>query len=337
MTAKFPVSISAVGLAVLLSACAKPSPESITVWTYRGDEVIEPLLQAFSAKTGIPVEYEVLGGDGVVEALMAGPESPPDLVLAVDVLRLDQLKRAGLLRPLPERVTADVPGSLHDPEMHWTGISWRARAIFRRTDDPSAADFSGLAELARSNQLCVRQGAHVYNRGLLAWLIGRWGEDEALRWAEAVFDQRRAIDGGDRDQIRAVADGQCSVAIVNHYYALRFAHSEDPAERALMDGMSFGWSEPESPVMANISGIALPVGSANPAGGERLAEWLASLDGQQRYASSVFEFPAAWPDKDMVLAPGLEQLEIRIAEPWPSELAGFRAPAESWFEARDGD
>ncbi len=314
---------------------ATRAPENnkpLLVWSYRGGAVIEPLLDAFREQTGLAVEYRVLGGDSIVEALLEDGLEVPDLVLVVDALRLDTLKQAGKLRPLPEAAIADIDPKWRDAEGYWTGISWRARSVVRRADDTRATDADALPELARAGEFCVREGAHVYNRGWLAWLAANAGEPAATEWAETVFTHRVDVDGGDRDQIRAVADGRCSVALVNHYYLMRWAVSDDSEQQAITEGLVFGWPDPATPVAVNVSGIALPAGSRQTEAADRLATWMAGPEAQAIYAASVFEFPLGWPAEYHPLAPGLRELTLTPGPPWPASLPTYREAAESFFE-----
>ncbi|TVQ28888.1 MAG: hypothetical protein EA370_15970 [Wenzhouxiangella sp.] len=314
------------------AGAAAADEQTLMVWSYRGGPVIEPLLEAFTAQTGLAVEYRVLGGDGIVEAMLDDSQSLPDLVLVVDALRMDTLKQAGRLRPLPAGAVTEIAPKWRDGDGYWTGISWRARSVVRRADDHGPADLDALRQLAVDGQLCIREGAHVYNRGFLSWLNANLGEAAAMAWATAVFDNRAEVEGGDRDQIRAVAEGRCSAAVVNHYYLMRWAASEDPAERAIADGLVFGWPDPSIPVAVNVSAIALPSTGRPAEAADQLAIWLAGRDAQAMYAVSVFEFPLNWPAQQIPLAPGLDRLQLNPGTPWPAELPLYRKAAEAFFD-----
>lgn len=322
-------------LMLTLGVCAPQAwsdADPLRVWSYRGGEVIEPLLEAFTEQTGLAVEYRVLGGDGIVEALLAGGPEVPDLVLVVDALRLDKLKQAGTLRLLPNAAIADIDPKWRDADGYWTGISWRARSVVRRANDQRAADFDALLGLAEQGEFCVREGAHVYNLGWLAWLAANVGEQAATQWAEMAFAHRLDVIGGDRDQIRAVADGRCAVALVNHYYLMRWAASADPEQSAIAEGLVFGWPDQATAVAVNVSGIAMPAGGQQTEAADQLAIWMAGPEAQAMYAASVFEFPLVWPANESDLARGLEKLELRPGPPWPASLPTYRKVAESFFE-----
>lgn len=333
-------SIIAILLLPMATLCAggeKPaaanSSDVITFWTYRGDSVVEPLLEAFTRETGLAVDFRVLGGDGIVDAMLAGDEPPPDVVLMVDALRADRLKAAGLLRPLPADALVEIEAPWHDLDYHWSGIAWRARGIVRAKHDTDLVDFASLAELAQRGEVCMRPGDHIYNRSLLAWLMATMGDAAALDWMQTVMDHRVSVDGGDRDQILAVADGQCRVAVVNHYYLARWQASDDPEVRAAVAGLTFGWPDSDSPVMVNLSVVAQTAEGANPEGGEALARWLLGSDAQALYAAAVFEYPVT-PVAAERKAPGLAQLTLRAEPPWPAGLSVWREAAERFFDSQ---
>lgn len=312
---------------------AAPQPQPVRVWSYRPESVVLPVLQAFSAATGIPTEHRILPGDEILAVLpaTAGAERP-DLLLTVDALRFIQLAADGQLAPIDSGALAAVPETMRHPQALWAGISWRSRGIVQRRDTASDLDWTELPAIAAAGRLCVRPGAHVYNRSLLAWQILRLGEDNALAWAEAVHGAPTIVDGGDRDQILAVADGRCDAAIVNHYYLARMRLDQDPAMRAAAEQVLFGNPDQPLPMQANISGIALVSDSPNPDGGRALAAWMLDPANQGFYAQPVAEFPISWPGLDLALGAALDNFEaVQTPGPWPNELAPAIEAMEQFF------
>ncbi len=347
------------GLALVLNACGPASDSSapdettpigsdaaetvtapehapVTVWSYRPEPVVLPVLSAFTAATGIPTRHRIFPGDELLDALPAASDGErPDLVLTVDAIRFVALRANGQLRPMPAEALASVPAEFRDAEAHWAGISWRVRGLVQRADEAQELDWVDLPGVAAAGRLCVRPGAHVYNRSLLAWQLARFGQDEGLSWAEAVYGAPTVVSGGDRDQIRAVADGRCDVAIVNHYYLARMRLSEDDAERAAADLVLFGNPGQALAVQANISGIALVADSPNPTGGAALAAWMLDPANQGVYADPVAEFPISWPDHGLELGEILGAFEQVFPEaPWPAELSPAVERAEAFFAGR---
>jgi len=316
---------------------ASVAPGLVTVWSYRPETVVAPVLAAFTEATGIPTRHQILPGDEILAALPAtqAPERP-DLVLTVDTIRFEALKADGQLTPLPSSASAAVPPMLRDAESHWAGISWRVRGVVQRRDAASDLDWSDLPALAEAGRLCVRPGAHVYNRSLLAWQIPRLGEEEGLAWTEAVHGAPTVVNGGDRDQIMAVADGRCDVAIVNHYYLARMRLSEDASLREAGEQVLFGNPDQPLPLQPNISGIALVSNSPNPDGGLALARWMLDPANQGVYATPTAEFPASWPALDLALGEALDAFEaVQPEGPWPAELAPAIEAAERFFSATE--
>ncbi|MGY6553923.1 MAG: hypothetical protein ACXIUM_05310 [Wenzhouxiangella sp.] len=315
-----------------------PAPETlpVQVWSYRPESVLLPVLRAFTASTGIPTAHRILRGDEILDVLPAtrGPDRP-DLLLTVDALRFARLAGDGQLASIDADALVDVPATLRDPHGAWAAISWRARGIVQRRDEARDLDWSDLSALASQGRLCVRPGAHVYNRSLLAWQILRLGEDAALAWAEAVHGAPTVADGGDRDQIMAVADGRCDVAIVNHYYLARMRLDTDTVQREAADQVLFGNPNQPLAMQPNISGIALVSDSPNAPGGLALARWMLDPANQGVYANPVAEFPASWPTLDLDLGEALDAFEvIQLEGPWPTELAPAIEATEGFFEDR---
>ena len=317
-------------------AAAEPVA-NVRVWSYRPEPVVAPVLAAFTAATGIPTEHRILGGDEIQRVLpQTAAAERPDLVLTVDSLRFAQLDAAGLLTPIAANALAAVPETMRHSDGHWAGISWRVRGIVQRADEARDLDWTDLPEIAAAGRLCVRPGAHVYNRSLLAWQISRLSEEEALAWAEAIHGAPTLVDGGDRDQIMAVADGRCDVAIVNHYYLARMRVSNDEAMSEAAERVLFGNPDQPLAMQANISGIALVSDSPNPDGALALATWMLDPANQGVYANPVAEFPISWPGLNPGLGEALDAFEMVQPEgPWPSELAPSLETAERFFIGRD--
>lgn len=284
----------------------------VKVLSYRPAEVIEPLLARFTRETGVPTALDVRRGEGGVEYFLTPREGPPaDVILLVDAQRLDALAEKGVLRSLPPQAMRHVPETWRDPGGLWAGMGWRVRAVLQAQDGPYVGYRELLAELGEGKRVCVREGDHVYNRGLSAWLKQREGEDFARMWAARVHDKREPIPGGDRDQITAMANGLCDFAVVNHYYFARMAaEAEDAGLRERLARLRFG-PAPEhgaQPLYGNVSGVAVTRASANPRGADRLAGWLMSPENQAAYAEAVWEFPTAWPNGGAALAEKLRPL-----------------------------
>lgn len=349
----------AIGSALLLAACGPASdaqteavsmPEAdpghelarasetprVVVWSYRPEPVVLPVLAAFTEMTGIPTEHRILPGDEILEVLPRTPGSGrPDLLLTVDALRFVHLDADGQLAPIDPSALDAIPEHLRDAQGHWAGIAWRVRGLVQRRDEATDLDWTDLPAQAQAGRLCVRPGAHVYNRSLLAWQILRMGEEEALAWAGAIHGAPTLVNGGDRDQIMAVADGRCDVAIVNHYYLARMRLSHEASVREASEQVLFGNPDQPLAMQANVSAIALVADSPNPDGGLALATWMLDPANQGVYANPVAEFPISWPGLDLTLGDALEPFEsVQPEAPWPNELEPAIEAAERFFAGR---
>lgn len=307
----------------MASQAARAESPTLSVLSYRTAESLAPLLAGFTEATGIAVALDVRSADAIVDVFRAPrPDVDPDLVISVDALRFDAMAALGAFRPLPADVLARVPVSMRDPAGQWVGLSWRIRAPFHRPGVAPVADLSALAAHARAGRFCTRPADHVYNLGVVAWLVAREGEAVAETWARAVFGTPALVDGGDSVQAMAVVDGRCDVALVNHYYVARLRQSEDEAVRAAATAGHFGYGVPDAPVIANVSAIALPRRSARPEAAEALARWLVRAEALRLHAEIFSEFPAGWPELDGQLPKALQPMRgLRPAPPFPDTLA----------------
>lgn len=303
---------------------------------YDADDVI---YEAFEAQTGVNVRRIEASGDLLIERMRAeGAASPADLMITVDAGRLWRAEEAGLFQPIGSTVVnAAIPERLRDSDDLWVGVAKRVRAIVHAPDRITAdavSTYESLANPSLAGRLCVRSSSNIYNLSMLAALIERWGAERAEAWAAGVVANfARAPQGGDTDQIRAVAAGVCDVALVNHYYWLRLAASDDAQDRAAADATALVWpdqGEEEAGAHANISGVGLAAHAPNPETARRFIEFLAASTQQTLLAQSNNEFPAgdAPLSNPIVAAAGLPR-----EEPMNVEVYGRRqAEAAAMFD-----
>ena len=211
-------------LAAALSGAMPAAAEEVNVYSYRKAHLIGPLLEAFTARTGITVRLVTGNADALLERLKSeGLNSPADVLLTVDAGRLIRAKAAGVLQPVRSAVLERlVPARFRDPEGAWFGLSLRARVIFHARDRVRPDELSTYEDLADPKwrgRLCIRSSGNVYNQSLLASMIEHDGQARAEAWAKGVVaNLARKPQGGDRDQIKAVAAGECDVTVANTYY-----------------------------------------------------------------------------------------------------------------------
>jgi iron(III) transport system substrate-binding protein len=289
-------AILAAGLLAGATNAAQAEGE-VNIYSYRQEVLIRPLLDRFEEDTGITVNV-VFVDQGMIERMKAeGENTPADVVLTVDVARLMRIKREGLLQPIQSETLNDViPAQYRDPEGEWYGLTVRARTIVynpERVDAGELSTYRALADEKWRDRICIRSSTHVYNQSLVASFIAHWGAEATEEWAEQfVQNLARRPRGGDRDQIRAVAAGECDLAIINTYYFAGMASSSDEDDREVANQVRLFWPNQDGyGVHVNISGAGVTRYAPNRENAIRLLEFLVSEEAQEIYAHQVNEYP----------------------------------------------
>lgn len=272
------------------SAAGDPPPSTGPVTVYLGRHYgVEPVFEAFTRDTGIPVRFTTGKDPELRERLVVeGANTSADVYLAADAGNLELADRAGVLRPVRSRVLDEaVPGELRDGRGAWFGLSQRARTVVSSTERVPADEVPGgygeLGDPRWRGTLCLRPATHPYTQSLVAAQIELQGErdtEEMVR--EWVANEPTWIDS-DTDILKAVAAGTCDVALVNSYYLPRLEAEVGPQPVRLT------WPE-DGGVHVNLSGAAVTKHAPNPGGAQRLLEWLAT-EGQRAFADANYEFP----------------------------------------------
>jgi len=277
--------------------CTSVSAE-VNIYSARKEALIKPLLKEFSKTTGIRVNLITGDADALIKRLeIEGENSPADVLLTVDAARLYRALQKGLFQKLPDGISlARVPELYRDPENYWVGLSLRARVIIYAEDKVNPDELSTYEDLANPEwhgKICVRSSSNIYNQSLLASLVARLGVEQAESWARGlVKNLARAPKGGDRDQVKAVAAGQCQLALVNTYYIGGMQNSSIKAEQEAVARVGVYWpNQNGSGVHINVSGIGITRSSVNADEARQLIEFLLSDAAQHWYAESNFEYP----------------------------------------------
>lgn len=293
--------LAAVVAAFSLSACdsmqsggASSEDEMLVVFSSRHYDSDYALYDAFEKETGIDVRTIEADGDLLVERLKAdGERSPADVIVTVDAGRLWRAEQEGLFAPLKsEALEQSVPADKRHPDGLWYGLASRARVLVYakdRVDETAISGYDSLADPAMKGRVCVRSSGNIYNISLLASLIDRWGAEKAQQWASSVAGNfARDPQGGDTDQIKAVAAGECDVALVNHYYFARLMR-EDP--ETVKDLVLF-WPEAEAGVHVNVSGVGVAKHAPDPDLAKQFIEFAMTEQPQRFFAELTNEYPA---------------------------------------------
>jgi iron(III) transport system substrate-binding protein len=290
------MSIRTTFLALAMGSVALPAlAQEVNIYSHRQPELIQPLLDAFTAETGITTNVAFVD-KGMAERLVAeGDRSPADLVLTVDIARLTQVVEAGVTQPVQSDVLeANIPATLRDEADHWFGLTARARIVYASTErvaDGEVTTYEDLADPKWQGRICTRSGLNDYNIALLAAVIAHHGEEVAKTWAEGLkANLARKPDGGDRDQVKAIAAGECDIAIGNTYYIGQML--ADPEQQAAAEAVRIVFPVFEGDgTHLNVSGVAMTKAAPNRDNALRLMEWLSGDAAQKIYAETNHEYP----------------------------------------------
>ena len=323
-----------------LLACTTPAlAQEVNVYSHRQPELIQPLVDAFTAETGIAVNVAFVD-KGMAERLVAeGDRSPADLVLTVDIARLLQIAEADVLQPVQSDVLdTNIPDTLRDPNDLWFGLTSRARIVYASKDRVAPGEVTTYEDLASDKwkgRICTRSGLHDYNVALLGAVIVHQGEAAATAWAEGLkANLARKPDGGDRDQVKAIAAGECDIALGNTYYMGQML--ADPEQVPAAESVTIVFPTFENGgTHLNISGVAMTKSAPNKENALKFMEWLSGDAAQKIYAETNHEYP---------VKPGVERSALVAswgeftADPTPlADIAAARAAAVKIMETVNFD
>ena len=304
MFKKVPFLLASVALAALTGMGAASAQEQVlNLYSARHYQTDEALYANFTKTTGIKVNRVDSDDAGILARLKAeGTASPADVILLVDAARLAKGDSEGLFLPIkspllesaipaPLRAKASADGTT------WFGFSTRARVVVYDKARVKKADVDTYEELADAKNkalLCTRSGSHPYNLSLFGAVTEHLGEAKAEAWLKGlVANMARAPKGGDTDQIKAVASGECGIALTNTYYIARLMRSDKAEDKAVMDKIAVVFPNQDSwGTHVNIAGAAVAKNAKNTANAVKFMEYLASLPAQEYFANGNNEYPA---------------------------------------------
>ncbi|MBU2873856.1 Fe(3+) ABC transporter substrate-binding protein [Marinobacter salexigens] len=275
---------------------AASASDEVNIYSYRQAYLLEPLLNAFEKETGIKSNV-VFAKQGLAERLeREGRNSPADIVMTVDISRLNDLVERDLVQELDNDVLEkNVPENLRHPDGKWFGLTTRARLIYtskERVEEGEITTYEQLADDKWENRICTRSGKHPYNIALISSMISHHGEAETETWLKGLKDNlARKPQGGDRDQIKAIAEGVCDLSIGNSYYYGNMLQDESQRPAAEAVRLVFPNADGRG-THINISGVALTKSAPNRDSAIKLMEFLSSPEAQGIYATANTEYPA---------------------------------------------
>ncbi|KAB7613774.1 Fe(3+) ABC transporter substrate-binding protein [Amylibacter sp. SFDW26] len=269
--------------------------DEVNVYSYRQPELIKPLFDAFTEKTGIDVNIAFLK-KGLVEKLVSeGDRSPADLVVTVDISRLSAVVDAGVTQSVNSNIiNANIPADFRDPEGHWFGLTSRARVIYASKDrvaDGEVTTYEDLASDKWKGRICTRAGTNAYNLALTSSVIAHHGEEAAKTWLKGVKGNlARKPSGNDRAQIKAIWAGECDISIGNTYYMKKLLANED--QKVWADSVRIVFPKFENGgTHVNLSGVTLTKAAPNKENAIKLMEFLTGEAAQEIYAETNGEYP----------------------------------------------
>jgi iron(III) transport system substrate-binding protein len=291
----------AAGLALSTSLAAPLLAQEavLNLYSARHYQTDDALYAGFTKRTGIRINRIEGTEDALLERLKnEGANSPADVLVTVDVARLWRAQHMNLFQPVSSPVLdKSIPAHLREPGGHWFGFSKRARVIVynkRLVNPDQVRDYQDLARPHLKGKVCTRSLSHVYNLSLMAALIDHLGQDQAQDWARGLkANLARDPKGGDTDQMRSVAAGECEVAIGNTYYYVRLAASKKQRDRDVAEKVGVVFPNQTSfGTHINISGAGVMRHAPHRENAIRFLEYLASPEAQAYFANGNNEWPA---------------------------------------------
>jgi len=296
MTAVTLRAFARLSIAALITAgtAGIAAAQEVNVYTYREQKLIQPLFDAFTKDTGIKVNM-VSASSGLEQRIKTeGANSPADVLLTVDIGRLEDAVQAGITQPIKSAVVEKtVPAQYRDAEGHWVGVSMRARVVYASKDrvKQDAITYEELADPKWKGKICIRSGQHIYNNALFAAMIAKHGEAKAEEWLKGLkANLAQKPSGGDRETARDVAAGKCDLGIGNTYYWPLMLNNPQQKEwadatKVILPTFKDGGTH------VNVSGVVLAKNAPHKENAIKLIEWLLGDKAQHMYADVNFEYP----------------------------------------------
>lgn len=306
-TSLIALSMALLASALFASGAPEQGAEVVNVYSHRHYDTDRALFEAFTEDTGIEVRVVEAGADELIQRLQAeGEQTEADILITVDAARLNRAKSMGLLQGVTsEDLEERIPSHLRDGEGAWFALTKRARVITyhkERSDRSILSTYEALAGAEYEDAIAIRSSSNVYNQSLLASIVAHNGEEAAREWAAGVVENMaRDPQGGDRDQLRAIAAGEAEYAVVNTYYIGQMLNSTDPQEREVGEQIGVFFPNQEGRgAHVNVSGAGVTRYAENRENAIRLIEFLVNDEAQEQFAQTNYEYPVV---EGITLAP----------------------------------
>lgn len=289
--------------------------DTVNIYSYRQPDLMRPVLDAFTAETGIATELLFLD-KGLEERIAAeGANSPADVILATDISRLALAADKDIVQPVDDpALNGAIPAEYRDPAGRWFGVTRRARVLFvskdRVKDDAFA--WADLADPKWKGKICMRSGQHDYNVALFAAMIGHWGPEKTEGFLKGLkANLTRKPDGNDRGQAKAIFAGECDIGLGNTYYVGLMANNEkEPEQKEWANAIRVVFPTFENGLShVNLSGMAMAKHAPHKDSALKLMQFLSSPKAQEIYAAQVYEYPIATGARPSEFVAGLGELK----------------------------
>ncbi len=291
------IKTSMLALAVALTAAPAFAEGELNLYSSRHYDTDDRLYTEFTEATGITVNRIEGNADELIARMEAeGDNSPVDVFMTVDTVRITRAKEMGLLQPVESALLEEkIPANLQDDDNQWFAFSKRARILFYDKNDVEnpPMTYQDLAKPEYEGMICIRSSSNVYTQNIVAALVAHLGEEATAEWARAVVGNfARDPQGGDTDQLRGIVSGECDIAMSNTYY---FARALRKDVSGLSDSIDMvGWVFPNQDDIGahvNISGGGVAANAPNRDNAVAFLEYLASAQAQDYFSAGNDEYP----------------------------------------------
>lgn len=285
---------------LLLTISACNAPKEVNVYSARHYDTDQMLYDEFTKETGITVNLIEGGSDELIERIKSeGINSPADILITVDAGRVWRAEEAGILASTSSELLENrIPSSFRHPDGLWYGLTKRVRGIVvhpNKVENPELLTYEDLASPEWKGRICIRSSNNIYNQSLVASMIETIGTEATEEWAKGIVSNfARDPQGGDRDQIRAVASGVCDAAVVNHYYLAMMLSGNNESDKTIAERLNFVFPnqmEGDRGAHVNISIAGVLSNAPHKNNAIRFLEYLTTSSAQQYLVSSNNEYP----------------------------------------------
>jgi iron(III) transport system substrate-binding protein len=270
----------------------------VNLYSAQQEQLIRPLLDAFTKETGIKVNLMTLGASELVTKLEhEGKNSPADLMMTADIGNIYQVQKRDLFKGVKSEILEkNIPAHLRDSGGKWFGLTMRARTLFVRKDDKPKGDldYLDLAKPEWKGKVLIRSSDNVYNQSLMSYMIYHYGVDKATKWAKGlVANLARKPQAGDREQLAALAAGEGDIAVANtYYYGMLVAGDKTVQDEKVKENVAIVFPDQDDiGTHVNIRGGGVLKTAKHEANAVKLLEFLSQPEAQKVFAGDNFEYP----------------------------------------------